>query len=150
MLGSLFDHMEWADKQVLEHLSRLSNVPEKARKVYSHVIGTEHLWISRIQGEAAQVAVWPEIRLEECAALAKRNVETLRLLVNQSSAEALRRPITYRNTKGVQYTNPLHEILTHIATHGVYHRGQVAAHLRLAGIDPVDTDYIVYVRSVKS
>jgi len=33
-------------------------------------------------------------------------------------------------------------------THGGYHRGQIALHLRQAGEEPVNTDSIAYVREL--
>ena len=38
-----------------------------------------------------------------------------------------------------------HEVM-HMATHGAYHRGQVALLVRDAGADPLATDFIVYMR----
>jgi len=35
-----------------------------------------------------------------------------------------------------------------VALHGSYHRGQVAAAVRAAGGEPVNTDYITYVREL--
>jgi uncharacterized damage-inducible protein DinB len=34
------------------------------------------------------------------------------------------------------------------ATHGVYHRGQIALLLRVGGAEPLATDYIVYARGL--
>jgi len=31
-------------------------------------------------------------------------------------------------------------------THGGYHRGQIAMQLRQQGLEPVNTDYIIWVR----
>jgi uncharacterized damage-inducible protein DinB len=37
-------------------------------------------------------------------------------------------------------------MLTHVAMHGSYHRGQIAAALRAGGDIPSPTDYIAFVR----
>ncbi len=38
------------------------------------------------------------------------------------------------------------EIVTHVAMHGSYHRGQIARQLRSAGLEPPYTDFIQYTR----
>ena len=55
-------------------------------------------------------------------------------------------PITYRNRAGDQFTSTLDAILTHVALHGSYHRGQIAALLRGADQTPNPTDYIAFRR----
>ena len=44
------------------------------------------------------------------------------------------------------FDNTVGEILTHVAMHGHYHRGQIARVMRAAGREPVYTDYIGFVR----
>ena len=68
--------------------------------------------------------------------------------------ELLRRPddsrqqrVRYRNSAGNDFDNSVGEILTHVAMHGHYHRGQIARTMRAAGREPVYTDYIGYVRN---
>lgn len=50
------------------------NPPAKAVEIYGHVLGAEHVWLSRIHGEPATVAVWPSPSLDECVKLARENV----------------------------------------------------------------------------
>ncbi len=38
------------------------------------------------------------------------------------------------------------DTLMHVAMHKTYHRGQIATAMREAGIMPVDTDLITFVR----
>jgi len=38
------------------------------------------------------------------------------------------------------------DILTQVATHGAYHRGQIAKAIRRGGGTPADTDFIIFVR----
>jgi uncharacterized damage-inducible protein DinB len=54
--------------------------------------------------------------------------------------------ITYRNSAGEEFTSSLEDILTHVAMHGSYHRGQVAAWMRQSGETPTPTDYIAFAR----
>jgi uncharacterized damage-inducible protein DinB len=63
-----------------------------------------------------------------------------------ASPERLTEEVSYTNSKGEAWSSTVDEILTHIAIHSAYHRGQIAADLRSAGQTPAYTDYIHAVR----
>ena len=143
---ALFDHVEWADQLVLGSLREAGTPPPKALEVYAHVLGAEHVWLSRINGVAPRFAVWPTLSIDEAERLAAANVESYATILAAMTAESLDAPITYRNSAGDQFTSTLEDILTHVALHGSYHRGQIAASLRAAGQTPNPTDYIAFRR----
>ena len=58
--------------------------------------------------------------------------------------------VTYQNSKGATFETPVGEVLMHVFSHGVYHRGQIALALRQAGAEPINTDYITFVREAPS
>jgi uncharacterized damage-inducible protein DinB len=74
------------------------------------------------------------------------NVAVFRDLVSRLTPDLLEKPVTYRNSAGDQFTSTVEDILTHIALHGSYHRGQIAASVRAGGDTPSPTDYIAFVR----
>jgi len=142
----LFKHVEWADKKVLESLRSAQNPQKRSLQLYSHILGSEHVWLSRINGTTKRVEVWPVLSLDECERLAKENTAAFRDLVSRLTPELLEKLVTYRNSAGDQYTSTVKDILTHVALHGSYHRGQIAASLRAGGDTPSSTDYIAFVR----
>ena len=145
-LRRLIDHLEWADERVLGSLRDCRTPLPAAINLYSHVLGAEHAWITRINGTPPTVAIWPEVTLDECEIIARKNVAALHELLAGLAPDDLDREITYRNSAGVEFTTGLQDILLHVALHGSYHRGQVAALLRSAGDTPSPTDYIQWVR----
>jgi uncharacterized damage-inducible protein DinB len=60
----------------------------------------------------------------------------------------LDRKVSYKNTRGEAFTQVLHELVQHLFTHGMYHRGQMASCLRALGKQPPETDIVVYYRTV--
>jgi uncharacterized damage-inducible protein DinB len=145
-LLQMFAHMAWADRRAIESL-RAGPAPDGERlRLFAHVVATEHLWLSRIHGRPARVAVWPALTVDECAALADENRTAYDALLAGSAPDDLGRGVQYRNSAGNEYRNTVADILTHVALHGAYHRGQVATATRAAGGVPVPTDYIVFVR----
>lgn len=142
----LFRHVEWADARVLESLRSAQNPQKRGQELYSHILGSEHTWFCRIQGTAPRVDVWPVLTLDECESLRTENTSAFRDLVSRLSPDLLEKPITYRNSAGDQFTSTVEDILTHVAMHGSYHRGQIAAALRAGGDTPSPTDYIAFAR----
>lgn len=146
LLRRMFDHVTWADSHVLVNLRAGHGVDAKALELLSHLVAAEHVWLSRIAGRAASVTVWPELTLEQCDRLVDENAAEFDALLNGSGAHTMEQPITYRNSAGDQFTSTVRDILTHVALHGSYHRGQIAALVRAAGTTPASTDFIAFAR----
>lgn len=142
----LYQHLAWADERALQSLRAAHSVLKKDLDLYAHILGSEHNWLSRIQGSVPKLAIWPALTLDECERVAKENVSAFNALVSTLTPELLQKSITYRNSAGDQFTSTLEDILTHVSLHGAYHRGQIAASVRAAGDTPNSTDYIAFAR----
>jgi uncharacterized damage-inducible protein DinB len=142
----LVEHLAWADARTLESLRMMPASPLDALRLFGHVLAAEQVWLSRIDGRAPNVPIWPSMEIDECAALAARNQAGFAKHA-AAAPDALAREVRYRNTKGEEYVNTVEDILLHVALHGSYHRGQVAKIVRGEGGVPQPTDYIVFLRS---
>ena len=91
---------------------------------------------------------WPDLSLEQCGALIHDNRLQYLAFIEGLPESDLDRPIRYRNSQGVMFHTPLKEPLPHVALHGTYHRGQMAQAVRQGGGEPVNTDFITFVREV--
>jgi uncharacterized damage-inducible protein DinB len=146
MLAKLVAHMEWADERALASLRGAAVPHAKAHEIYAHVIGAEHVWLSRIAGRAPRLAVWPTLTLDECEGAGRANAVELRALVASGGAEELQRVVHYTNSAGDAFDSKVEDMLLQLLLHGAYHRGQVAQLLRQGGAEPSPTDYIAFVR----
>lgn len=140
----LIGHMRWADAQFADALD-LDPVGDAVR-LFAHVASVEHLWYARIQGRAHQYPVWPSFDVAQSRAVAAEHADLFEQLVMNADDNALSRRVAYRNSAGRDYQSPVDEIVTHVAMHGMHHRGQIARLLRTAGREPPYTDYIQYSR----
>ncbi len=110
-----------------------------------HIIGAELLWLARMQGRPNELAVWPDLTLEQCEA----RIRGLSRGFGEALIDGSRDPVrvvAYTNSKGESWTSTVEDILTHVVIHSAYHRGQIASDLRAAGQEPAYTDYIHAVR----
>lgn len=145
-LGKLLDHLQWADTRVLESLRAMPHPDQRALDVYAHVLGAEHVWLSRMLKRVPREKIWPDLDLERAAALAAENAAGLRALLHSCSADELQRKIPYINSAGTTFESTIEDMLLQVALHGCYHRGQVALLVRGTGGEPSPTDYIAFVR----
>lgn len=153
----LYAHNDWANGEVLDAASRLS--PEAyARKVgpgwgsvralLVHLADVDRVWVRRWKGEAAspnpdegQYASLTALRAAWAATMAKRQD-----FLGGLTAEALRAPIAYRNSRGKSFSQPLWELLYHVLNHSTDHRGHLSTMLTDLGQPPAPLDFIFWVR----
>lgn len=139
------DHLEWANRRALQ--ATRAAVNEEALRLLSHLLASERVWLHRLErGDSAGLEIWPELSLDECADLLSENVDAFRGYLGSKSGGDLDRDITYLNSAGREFQTPIRDVLLHVVLHGSYHRGQIAARLRDAGGEPINTDFITFVR----
>lgn len=148
-IRKLFDHMAWADAAVERALAEAGSPDPEALAVFAHVLGAELVWLDRVEGREQSTAVWPAVApTADCAALAARSRERFGAFLPRLTESELDRGVPYANSAGQRFTTPVLDILLQLATHGSYHRGQVARMLRQGGAAPPSTDYIAWARGV--
>jgi uncharacterized damage-inducible protein DinB len=147
-LERLFDHMAWADAKALAALRAAAGASDLAHAELAHVLGAEHVWLARLEGRPASVAVWPTLSIDECESLSRETRAAYRAFLDRQDDNTLERLVHYRNSAGAEFDTKASDILLHVALHGSYHRGKVAAALRQSGARPAPTDYIGFVRGV--
>lgn len=145
-LTKLVDHLAWADERVLDGLRAAPGSDPRALELFAHVLGAEHVWLSRLHQRPPRHAVWPTLSLDDCAALAAENIADLRSVVEHATPADLAREVPYTNSAGRAFRSTVEDIVLHVALHGTYHRGQVALVVRASGGEPAPTDFIAFVR----
>jgi uncharacterized damage-inducible protein DinB len=145
-LHRLFSYDDWANREVLTTLRALKDSPPRSVKLLSHIISAERLWLERLRQQNQTYPVWPEFRLETCGVEIKNLREFWKDYLDHIGEHELSSSVTYKNTKGEDWTNLRQDILMHVIMHSAYHRGQIASDLRSAGHTPPYTDFIHGVR----
>jgi uncharacterized damage-inducible protein DinB len=149
MFTILFEHLVWADAEVRTEIAAMaqhSPERERAEAIYAHLAAVEHNWFGRLQGGSPAVGLWPALDVAAAGALAEETGQAYREYVATLGPADLGRVVNYRNTSGQAFSSRVDEILTHVALHGSYHRGQLALLARQGGVQPAMTEYIGYLR----
>jgi uncharacterized damage-inducible protein DinB len=143
----LFEHAYWANMACVQTLKTQAEPPARSVRLLAHIVVAEDVWYTRlIGGSAVGTELWPEWTVEQCEELAEVNRGHYSRYLDSLTDQMLFERVAYRNSQGVAFETPVQEILTHVALHGSYHRGQIAANLRQEGFVPQSTDFIRYVR----
>ena len=146
LLNQLWAYNDWANKRLFKSLEQYGHqVPDTSLRLLSHIVNTQFIWLNRVKGQKQAVGVWDEHQLEICKKMHERTSIAIKQEIENLSNN-LHQRIDYTNTQGVEYHNSLQDVLLHIFNHGTYHRAQVAQNMRRNGLEPVNTDYIAFVR----
>ena len=141
----LFSYDEWAINRSLGSIDPVAE--SKAKLLLSHILLAEKVWLTRLQGaDSSTIPIFREFSIDECKKTAADLNRGYIEFIDSLSEADLDRSITYKNTKGDEFSTPIREILTHVGLHGVYHRGQIAWLVRESGDTAINTDFITFTR----
>lgn len=142
----LFEHARSADEMLLSAFRDQAGIPGEAIREFGHVLGADETWLARLEHRASRTAVWPELGLaglEPAAKAVHRGFGAYLRKLDETALDAL---VSYTNSAGTSFANTVKDILLHVAMHAQYHRGKINLLLRQAGLEPMPTDYIAFIR----
>jgi len=143
----MLDHVYWANGTLLNAIREPSNADPDILKLFRHVLIAEQVWITRLEGKSsAHLTLWEEGELSSLEALAQDNERRYTRYIDALEEQDLDRLIEYANQSGTKFRTSIRDILTHVALHGQYHRGQINRTIRQRSGTPVPLDYILYSR----
>lgn len=145
LLDRWFRYDHWANREALRSL-QAGPCSERARQVMAHVAATQRLWYDRLLGRPQSMPVWPDLTLNQSAALVDDMAARWREYLAGLPADGFQAVTAYTNSKGEPWRNAVQDVLMHVVMHSVYHRGQIAAQVRAEGGEPAYTDFIEAVR----
>lgn len=139
----IFEHEHWANLKVLESIICASETPQRAIEIFSHTIAAQRIWLDRINGNVTELKVWEVFDKEIMLELLEINYTDINKIIDTQDFEQL---IAYKTTTGQHFTSTINQILSHLALHASYHRGQVVLLLKGKVETLPATDYILYIR----
>jgi uncharacterized damage-inducible protein DinB len=142
-----FEHAVWANRRILKSLAGKPAANDRVLRILSHILAAEEVWMVRLRGrDSSALPIWPNHSLDQCAAVIEQNYLRYREFLDDLNEDGLNQRVGYRNSKGIEFQTSIHDILSHVAFHGTYHRGQIATITRDAGEEPANTDFITFTR----
>jgi len=137
-----FSYDEWANREVLAAIRASGGANERSLQLMSHILAAERVWLERLKNQPQSVPVWPEPNLEQCESQAAELGRLWFAFLDLITAGDVAQSVSYKNSKGEQWSSTIVDVLTHVIMHSTYHRGQIASHMREMGQAPTYTDFI--------
>jgi len=150
------DYTTWASKRLLAAAATLS--PEELSRDFktadhsilgtlAHIYAADRVWLARFTGApggpfitdadrslAVLQSDWPAL------------LERWRQWAQPLTDEATQQILSFKDTKGNPYSEPVWQLILHVVNHGSHHRGQVSGFLRALGHTPPPLDLVAYYR----
>ena len=154
----LFDYMIWCDRAAFDAGRRIAEVEYYAPRdisagsihnLFVHQMVAQQTWLKRWQGKVMVGRLENHVEYPTRELLADRwpGVHAALLeFLDAQSVDSLNAPLTVRRNNGEELTLPLGAMMTHVADHGTYHRGQLNTMFKQAGVEPVYTPYFRYAQ----
>ncbi|MBS1766453.1 MAG: hypothetical protein JST05_03495 [Acidobacteria bacterium] len=148
-IRDLYLHQEWADAEHWRAIraSEAARADPDLKTRLVHLHAAQQVWLGRWQGlSLGFLDPADHASTEDTFHFAKACHAALRAYLGLRKETDLAEPITYTNLAGATFTQPLHELMVHLAFHSHYHRGQNAMRLRALGVAPPATDLVQWQR----
>jgi uncharacterized damage-inducible protein DinB len=155
-LKSLFAHKTWANVELFATLSSLP--PEQSDhllaclRILNHAHIVDQIFRAHLIGEQNTFVTTNAAEFPNREVLATAVAETDRWYqqyVDQASPQTLAELVSFTFTSGSCGRMNREEILLHIVTHCVYHRGGVAQILKSISVAPPDDPYTVFLHQTE-
>ena len=156
-IRTLYEFNYWAKARIMRVVETLSgeqftkNLGSSHGGIHEtlvHIVGAEHIWLSRWIGQPVFKLLDPNDYLTIPTVRQKWDEveQGMSQFVSNLTEENLSALVTYKTTEGKQFSNPLWQMMHHLVNHSTYHRGQIVTMLRQLGVKPIGTDLITFYR----
>lgn len=137
----------WADGAQIDSLEGVADPPEQLLAVTWHLVSAIDTWLARIEQRAPlEPFEWRTPARHELRPYFDRVCARLEAFVASVDEAALDGVVAYGNSKGRAYESRVRDVLQHLFLHGAEHRGQIAQEVGRLGGQPVETEYIFWLR----
>jgi uncharacterized damage-inducible protein DinB len=145
----LFNYDRYSNLQILDAIKKNIDTTEPVR-LMAHLLAAQQIWLTRCKKEPAiGGALWPDWNADTFEQMINDNHQKWISFLQGLNNVDFEEQVSYKNSRGKRFENKLSDILAHVINHGTHHRAQAGQHLKLAGIELPNTDYIFYIRGLK-
>ncbi len=142
-----FEFEFWSNMLILQALKKLEQPDDRAILLFSHLLSSHCMWLSRVNNADFTCTLFQERTLEACEQLMAENLAGWKEYLGDKTPEALESEIEFMGL----WENPpqkrrmsIDDAMLHLINHSSYHRGQIVARIK-GKVDELPlTNYIMY------
>jgi uncharacterized damage-inducible protein DinB len=146
-----FEFERWSNTMILNALRELNEESPRAMTLFSHLLSSHSMWLSRVTKTEITCALFQERTLDECEELIEKNCQGWRSFLIDKEVADLEQSIEFMSA---WEANPskrkmtIEDAIIHLINHSSYHRGQIIVHIKgKVDILPLST-YIMYASEI--
>ena len=143
-----FAYNKWANEKLVEHIMHNKIKDEKILNLFSHLVSVEEMWLERLkQTPDYLIDVWETFSIQEIEVLSNNNAKNWHNFIKRQNKNNFNNLLcNYENSDGEKFTNLFIDIMQHVITHSIYHRGQINFLLSTKKVNLTKDKYIFYLR----
>jgi len=144
---SLFEYEFWANKKILTALETNTSSKE-IMDLFSHMLADMKPWVIllRKEGFSEKINCQPSWNINQCGTELDELRGNLSGYLNSATAMEFGNIIESKGSKGQIFRNTVADVLTHIASHSEYHRGQIEMLIRKKTNTFLPLSHMYYLR----
>lgn len=149
-LLKLYSYERWANTQVLSAIAKAPELPPHAMKLFAHIFAAHEFIGKRVRSQPVnyhEYNFFPDYSCERCAELNEHYAVGWHEFLHALPGPIDRQTVTFTGPDGNPRTIYILDALTHLYSHSIYHRGQIAMDMRNAGLEPAKTDLIMFTQT---
>ncbi len=112
----------------------------------AHIYQADCVWWNRLDGAVRIAVTGPGSSLDELRELWLGLLDNFVAWAESRTPEQWLADLEYRNSRGIEFRQPLWEVALHVVNHATLHRGQVLSMFRQLDRVPAGVDLIFYYR----
>jgi uncharacterized damage-inducible protein DinB len=156
LIRALYDYNKWANNQVLDAASRLSDDEltrsqgasfDSIEQNMGHIVAAQMNWLERWTTGKNVTPTTEVQKIRGLGALREafaRSHERLREFVASLNDERLDAVLEYRDSRGARDERPLWQLMSHVTNHGTHHRAETAMAMAALGKPVRELDYVYF------
>jgi uncharacterized damage-inducible protein DinB len=146
-----FEFEFWSNTMILNSLKKLKENDERAIILFSHLLSSHRMWLSRVNKTEMTCKLFQERTLIECETLMADNLKDWKQFLQDKSVEDLEQSIEFMSAWELNPSKrkmTIEDAIIHLINHSSYHRGQIVSSIK-GKVDelPLST-YIMYASEI--
>jgi uncharacterized damage-inducible protein DinB len=140
---------EWANKKLVNFIISMNIKDLEILKIMSHIASVEEMWLERLkQTPDYLIDLWETFSIQETEVLLRNSSNNWNKFIKRQNKKSFaEKRCTYENSDGKVFTNLYIEIMQHVLNHSNYHRGQINLLLSKNESNPVEINFMDFLRN---
>lgn len=146
-----FNFELWSNSLVLQSLRSMKSTDERALLLFSHLLSSHSMWLSRVNKTEFTCTLFQERSLDECEKLMNENHTAWIEFLTNKTYEELQQKIEFMGAWEAvprKRRMSIEDALIHLINHSSYHRGQIVARMKGHINELPLSTYIMYAAEI--